>query len=56
MTLQELNNKIDLLHQGIDSDATTPEEKSKLRVELLKLRELRQQKLRERGRTGDGSL
>jgi hypothetical protein len=56
MTLQELNSKIDLLHQGVDSDTTTTEEKSKMRRELLKLRELKRQKLLERGRTGDGSL
>ena len=56
MTLQELNSRIDFLEQGVDSDNTTPEERSKLRKELLKLRELKRQKLQEKWRTGDGSL
>jgi len=56
MTLQEINSRIDMLEQGIDSDMVTPEDRSKYRMELLKLRELKQQKLREMWRKGDGSI
>jgi hypothetical protein len=56
MTLQEIIQRIDMITQAIDSDSVPPEEKSKLRFELLKLIELKHEKRREISRRGGYGL